>query len=231
MVECFRGLLLDQGVQLTQQFAQTAVSVFLVKDLTAIRHTAKVFLQFPGVQYLGVVDTKTVLRFEEGRPNDWSHHGLPHTVMRGGLAAENGQRWHFVAPIMAVKSDTPFLEGNAEEARVIGYAHVDIDKQSLRSLVYVLVPLNVAVWIALTLAVLRWQHNLSEWDRQKSLLLATVSHEMRTPLNAIHGNAQLVLEAVQVYEEMPDATKVETIVTSAQQLAVLIENMANRTKA
>ena len=89
---------------------------------------------------------------------------------------------------------------------VIGYAHVDIDKQSLRVLVYVLVPLNVAVWIVLTLAVLRWQRNLSELDRQKSLFLATVTHEMRTPLNAIHGNAQLVLEALHIYEEMPDAT-------------------------
>ncbi|MGH8523802.1 MAG: hypothetical protein ACREXY_06175 [Gammaproteobacteria bacterium] len=89
MYELFRGLLLDQGGQLTQQFARTAVSVFLVKDLTAIRHTAKVFLQFPGVRYLGVVDTKTVLRFEEGRPNDWSRYGLPHTVMHARLAAEN----------------------------------------------------------------------------------------------------------------------------------------------
>ncbi|MGH8544000.1 MAG: sensor histidine kinase [Gammaproteobacteria bacterium] len=232
MVERFRGLLLEQGVQLTRQFARTAVSVFLVKDLTAIRHTAKVFLQFPGVRYLGVVDTKTVLRFEEGRPNDWSRQALPGTVMHAGLAAENRERWHFVAPIMttAVKSDTPFLEGNSEDARVIGYAHVDIDKQSLRSLVYVLVPLNVAVWIILTLAVLRWQRNLSELERQKSLFLATVTHEMRTPLNAIHGNAQLVLEAVQVYEEMPDATKVETIINSAQQLAALIENMLTAQK-
>lgn len=89
--------------------------------------------------------------------------------MRAVLAAENGQRWHFVAPIMttAVKSDTPLLEGDSEEGRVIGYAHVDIDKQSLRSLVYVLVPLNVAVWIVLTLAVLRWERNVSELDRQR----------------------------------------------------------------
>ncbi|MGH7217378.1 MAG: sensor histidine kinase, partial [Nitrospiraceae bacterium] len=86
------------------------------------------------------------------------------------------------------------------------------------------------VWIILTLAVLRWQRNLSELDRQKSLFLATVTHEMRTPLNAIHGNAQLVLEALQVYEETPDATKVETIITSAQQLATLIENMLTAQK-
>ncbi|MGH8646030.1 MAG: sensor histidine kinase, partial [Gammaproteobacteria bacterium] len=120
---------------------------------------------------------------------------------------------------------TPFLEGNAEEARLLGYAHVDIDKQSLCILVYVLVPLNVAVGIVLTLAVLHWERKVSELDRHKSLFLATVTHEMRTPLNAIHGNAQLVLEALQIYEEMPDATKVETIITSAQQLAALIENM------
>ncbi len=31
-------------------------------------------------------------------------------------------------------------------------------------------------------------------------------YEMRTPLSAIHGNAQLVLEALHIYEEMPDAT-------------------------
>ncbi|MGH8522075.1 MAG: hypothetical protein ACREU9_11805, partial [Gammaproteobacteria bacterium] len=86
MVERFRGLLLEQGVQLTRQFARTAVSVFLVKDLTAIRQTAKAFLQFPGVRYLGVVDTKTVLRFEEGTPNDWSRQALPGTVMHAGLA-------------------------------------------------------------------------------------------------------------------------------------------------
>jgi signal transduction histidine kinase len=94
----------------------------------------------------------------------------------------------------------------------------------------VLVPLNLVVWIILTLAVLRWQRNLSELDRQKSLFLAMVTHEMRTPLNAIHGNAQLVLEAVQVYEEMPDATRVETIITSAQQLATLVENMLTAQK-
>jgi hypothetical protein len=42
MYQQLRGLLIGQGVQLAEQFAQTGLAVFLVKDLSGIAQTASV---------------------------------------------------------------------------------------------------------------------------------------------------------------------------------------------
>jgi signal transduction histidine kinase len=97
--------------------------------------------------------------------------------------------------------DSPFAETPGAGTRTIGQVVIVMDKERLRFLEYLLLPLNIGVWIVLTIAVLRWAWKVHEVDRQKSAFMATVTHEMRTPLHGIIGNTQLALEALEVYEE------------------------------
>jgi signal transduction histidine kinase len=81
------------------------------------------------------------------------------------------------------------------------------------------------VWIVLTIAVLWWAWKVHEVDRQKSAFMATVTHEMRTPLHGIIGNTQLALEALEIYEEKPDAATLCDVLLSARQLRALIDQI------
>jgi hypothetical protein len=69
----FRNLLIDQGIQLAEQFAHTSRAVFLVNDLTAIKQTSSIFQGFPGVHYLAVVDHDFRIRYEDGVPSAHTH--------------------------------------------------------------------------------------------------------------------------------------------------------------
>ena len=60
--EQFRSLLIGQGAQLADQFARSALAVFLVQDISGIEQTAAVFRQFPGVRYLAVLDAAGAVR-------------------------------------------------------------------------------------------------------------------------------------------------------------------------
>jgi hypothetical protein len=51
--------------QITEQFAQTGRSVFLVKDLSGIRQTAGCSAT-SRVRHLAVLDTRGTVRFEDG---------------------------------------------------------------------------------------------------------------------------------------------------------------------
>jgi signal transduction histidine kinase len=224
----FRSLLIGQGVQITEQFAQTGLSVFLVKDLSGIRQTAAVFRNFPGVRHLAVVDARGTVRFEDGVHARATYHtppGIP--ITRAGLVAEDTRTWHFAAPIVISGPfmDSPFAETPGAGTRTIGRVVIIMDKGRLRFLEYLLLPLNIGVWILLTIAVLRWAWKVHEVDRQKSAFMATVTHEMRTPLHGIIGNTQLALEALEVYEEPPDATTLHAVMASALQLSALIDHI------
>jgi hypothetical protein len=137
MYQQFRGLLIGQGVQLAEQFAQTGLSVFLVKDLSGIAETAAVFRHFPGVRYLAVLDRRGSVRFETGArsaPGGVSAFVPP----EARLAEELMGAWRFSAPIVTPGGITasPFTEHAGVQAEHIGQVLIEMDTARLRSLKY-----------------------------------------------------------------------------------------------
>jgi len=222
-----RHLLIGQGIQITQQFVQTGLSVFLVKDSAGIAQAAQVFRNFPGVRRLAVVDAQGTVRFESGAPSATSLREPAVFLAHAGLLDEDARAWRFAAPIVTpgARHTSPWSEVPRVAPETLGHVLLDLDKGHLYSLAYLLVPLNVVVFLVLTIAVLRWEYQVREVDRQKSKFMATLTHEMRTPLHGIIGHTQLALEALEVYEERPDTATLHAVMASALQLSTLIDHI------
>ena len=167
----FQHLLIDQGVQIAQQFAQTGLSVFLVKDSAGIQQAAQVFRNFPGVRHLAVVDAQGTTRFENGSQGDRPYlRPADLSLVRADLLDEDARTWRFAAPIITrgAPDTSPLSELTGVRPQTFGHVLIDIDKGNLRSLAYLLISLNGVVLMALTVAVLRWEYQGREVDRQKS---------------------------------------------------------------
>lgn len=78
--------------------------------------------------------------------------------------------------------------------------------------------------------LIRINERLKEMDRLKSVFLANMSHELRTPLTAIIGFSELLIDKVmgEITEEQTDC--MENILTSAQHLLDLINNILDLSK-
>lgn len=100
MYQQFRSLLIEQGVQIGEQFAQRGATLMLVEDPTLTRQTLDVFRNFPGVRYLAVLDRDFNVRIEEGlkrfRPGELSEP-VPSARLN------NKERWQFIAPMRTIK--------------------------------------------------------------------------------------------------------------------------------
>ena len=254
----FRHLLIDQGLQLAEQFAYTSRNVFVVNDPAAIKQTASVFRRFPGVRYIAVVDKDLRVRYEDGapsaRPQQRSGGQWP---ARATLAAEGEQRWYFIAPIRISGTDSgsPYRDRIRPQA-IVGYVLLDIDKKRLHRLALVLVPINVVIGMALSFLLITWakketlrahanalesevrirtQEALAARDaaltadRHKSEFLGTVTHEMRTPLHGIIGYTQLALENLPFKDDKLNEAKLKIVLKNAVQLLGLINNILDTT--
>jgi signal transduction histidine kinase len=251
----FRNLLIDQGIQLAEQFAHTSRAVFLVNDLTAIKQTSSIFQGFPGVRYLAIVDRNFRIRYEDGVPSARTHQGhRGFWPEHGTLAAEDNRLWHFIAPIRIRDADanSPYVERTRPEKELVGYVLLDIDKDRLRRLAFVLVPINAAIGAGLSILLITWTKKETlrahadvlesevrirtqdafaardaalTADRHKSEFLATVTHEMRTPLNGIIGYTQLALESLEYHDDKPNETELKVVLKNAVQLLALINNI------
>ena len=257
MYQQFRSLLIEQGVQIGEQFAQRGATLLLVEDPTLTRQTLDVFRNFPGVRYLAVLDRDFNVRIEEGLKR-FTPGELSEPVPSARLNNENKERWQFIAPMRTIKSPSALPSGEDQETlELLGYVLVDIDKTSLRSFITTLGPLNGFIGIVLSLIVVAWakhdalklraayleaeiavrlQEIIATRDRllaqqvRRAEFLATVTHEMRTPLTSILANVQLALEEVEVYEEKPDPARLRVILTSVQQLLALVNHMLDAQK-
>ncbi len=257
MYQQFQVLLEEQGVQLTQQFAQRGITLLLVEDPALVKQTVEAFRDYPGVRYLAIRDRNGKLRVEEG-VRRFDPGELPGSDSAARLLHEDNDQWQFIAPVYTGSHPSPSVYSDERQTvQVIGYVLVDIDKASLRALVAALVPINIIVGVVLTLIVVAWAKNdalklhaayleaeialrlqeviatrdrlLSQQERRAEFL-ATVTHEMRTPLTGILGNVQLALEEIEVYEEKPDPERLRVILTSVQQLLALVNHMLEAQK-
>lgn len=98
MYQQFRSLLIEQGVQIGEQFAQRGATLMLVEDPTLTRQTLDVFRNFPGVRYLAVLDRDFNVRIEEGLKR-FIPGELSEPVPSARLNNENKERWQFIAPM------------------------------------------------------------------------------------------------------------------------------------
>ena len=64
-----------------------------------------------------------------------------------------------------------------------------------------------------------WSQELRELARYRSELIATISHELKTPLTAILGHAELIAD------RHPDLTSLDAIIRNAQRLNHLVANL------
>jgi len=71
---------------------------------------------------------------------------------------------------------------------------------------------------------------LIESDRLKDQFMATISHELRTPMNAILGFSHLLLKRISASEDENLANMVERIVGNSQHLLGLIEELLDFSK-
>lgn len=71
---------------------------------------------------------------------------------------------------------------------------------------------------------------LSETDRLKDQFMATISHELRTPMNAILGFSYLLLRRVSGTEDEKLAHMVDRIIRNSQHLLGLIEELLDFSK-
>lgn len=253
----FRHLLIDQGLQLAEQFAYTSRNVFVVNDPAAIKQTASVFRRFPGVRYIAVVDKDFRVRYEDGAPGARPQQRSGGQWAHATLAAEGEQLWYFIAPIRISGTDSgsPYRDRIRPQA-VVGHVLLDIDKKRLRRLALVLVPINVVIGMALSFLLITWakketlrahanalesevrirtQEALAARDaaltadRHKSEFLGTVTHEMRTPLHGIIGYTQLALENLPYKDDTLNETQLKIVLKNAVQLLGLINNILDTT--
>lgn len=66
---------------------------------------------------------------------------------------------------------------------------------------------------------------LLEVDRLRTQFLATVSHELKTPMNAILGFSQMLMKQFHCQQDLRTITMVERIFQNGQHLLTLIEDM------
>ncbi|MBD1842560.1 PAS domain S-box protein [Cyanobacteria bacterium FACHB-63] len=71
---------------------------------------------------------------------------------------------------------------------------------------------------------------LTEADRLKDQFMATISHELRTPMNAILGFSHLLLKRVSTMEDSSLACMADRIVCNSQHLLSLIEDLLDFSK-
>jgi signal transduction histidine kinase len=259
MYQQFRNLLVDEGITIAEDFAHASLPVFVVNDISGVKRTAAVFRSFEGVQYLAILERDLSIRYEEGVGNGRlpkTHPGIFYD--HGRLLGEDMRNWRFIAPIVTegVDGNSPYMRQRRPEKEIMGYVLVDYDKGRLRWLMFVLVPINVAIGVVVSILLITWaraeglkaqkdylesevairtQEALAardaavDADRQKQEFLATVTHEMRTPLNGIIGNAQLALEALKPYDDRPNEAELDTILKNGRQLLALINNILDAT--
>ncbi|MGH8578837.1 MAG: sensor histidine kinase, partial [Gammaproteobacteria bacterium] len=240
------------------QFAHTSRPVFVVNNLDAIQQTASVFQGYPGVQYVAVIDRDFRIRYENGVPSVPAHEAYRGSwPEHGTLAAEDDHLWHFIAPIgiTDAEANSPYVE-RTRPGEVVGYVLLDIDKDRLRRLEFVLIPINATIGVVFTFLLIFWakKETLSAHadvlesvvrirtqealaardaaltaDRHKSEFLATVTHEMRTPLHGIIGYTQLALENLRFHDDRPNEIELKVVLKNAVQLLALINNILDTT--
>lgn len=71
---------------------------------------------------------------------------------------------------------------------------------------------------------------LLEADRLKNQFMATISHELRTPMNAILGFSQLLLRQVRNHSDPQHVSMIERIVKNGQHLLTMIEEILDFSK-
>lgn len=246
---------IEQGEQVATSFALASILVLLYRSPENGKKPAERALSFPGVRYVAIYDESgKVIRADGDDPDSWL---APRTALSGRKAAvarETEDHWHILAPVHTTPAmaDSPFLASAEPGDEFLGYVHVVRSKEAVerlwRYVVGAILVLAVAaaavalvIFIPMMNRLLRPVHQRTEEleqardlavsaSRNKSVFLATVAHELRTPLQSITGYAELALDNVRSLGQVSTVRDLEIVLQACGQLRMLIDNVLDLEK-
>lgn len=236
----------SQMEQAARDFARHSVMVFLVRDPELARSRAATMHAFPWVHSVEFLDKDykplPKLGNEKSAPTALTHAPLPE---RSGV-----HRWdqdnltHLVIPVKTHTESSPLERSAATgSTEALGYVHLTLDKAWVAhfrigiGLAYVLImgvsALGLLIWFRRRVGILDAEVDLMTAglreaysatltaSRHKSEFLATITHELRTPIASIGGYAELALQDLRFAENAGPARK---RIQSVQEIAGNILN-------
>lgn len=247
---------IEQGEQIATSFAQGSTLVLLYRSPENGKEPAERALSFPGVRYVAIFDDlDKIVRADGKNPDLWRpSHETALSDRKATVAYETDDHWHIVAPVFTTPAvaDSPFLTSRAAASEFLGYVHVVRSKEAVnrlwRYVVSSIVVLAVvaaiaalAIFIPMMNRLLRPVHLRTEELQQardlavsashnKSVFLATVAHELRTPLQSIIGYTELALENLQPLNQDRAIRDLEIVMQTCSQLRMLIDNVLDLEK-
>lgn len=247
---------IEQGEQITTSFAQESTVVLLYRAPENGREPAERALSFPGVRSVAIYDDSGKIVRADGHNADTfrpSRASVP-ADRKAVVVHETDLHWHLVAPVLTspAVADSPFLTSRAADREFLGYVHVVRSKEpverlwryvvsSIVVLAVVAVAGSLAIFIPMMNRLLQPVHRRTEELRQardlavsasrnKSAFLATVAHELRTPLQSIMGYTELALENLASPDSDPTARDLEIVRQTCIQLRMLVDNVLDLEK-
>lgn len=247
---------IELGEQVAASFAQGSALVLLYQSPENGREPAARALSFPGVRYVAIHDDlDNIVRADGDDPESWRPSRATALGKRTATVAhETETHWHIIAPVYTTPAagDSPFLASGFGADEFLGYVHVVRGKEAVerlwRYVVGSIVVLAVAaavgalaIFIPMMNRLLRPVHLRAEELRQardlavsasrnKSVFLATVAHELRTPLQSIMGYTELALDDLRPLDHDATVRDLEIVLQTCSQLRMLIDNVLDLEK-
>lgn len=247
---------IEQGEQIATSFAQSSTLALLYRSAQNGKAPAQRALSFPGIEYVAIFDDAgELLRADGKNPDSWRPSRA--TVLSAGkavVAHETDDRWHIIAPVFTTPAvaDSPFVASHGAANEFLGYVQVVRSKDTVKRLWHYVVGTIVilavvasigsaAIFIPMMNRLLRPVHLRTEALQQardlavsasqnKSVFLATVAHELRTPLQSIMGYTELALESLRALPSNPADHDLQVVLQTCTQLRMLLDNVLDLEK-
>lgn len=174
-----RTTLIEQGKQITQNFARQSILALLYNEGENAKEAANGALEFPDVRFVAIYDLDSTMLLQEGDPQLVEPRVAP-TISddQSALTEETNDYWHFMAYVytdpLSEPDDILFMEAPQQR---MGYVHVVLSKDNLTKTIRTIFFINISIAIALAIGLL--------------LLLRYITNRLTTPLSNLSGIMEL----------------------------------------
>jgi signal transduction histidine kinase/DNA-binding response OmpR family regulator len=170
-----RTNLVEQGNQITQNFARQSTLALLYGDGQNAKDAAQGTLEFPDVRYIAIYDLNNVRLLEEGTPLivDIGTNQAP-VGNANLLVGETAFSWRFIAPVYTKINSDPDIDLSLMDVvprELLGYVIVELSKDTLDKTVRSIFVSNISISLALAVGLL--------------LLLRYITARLIQPLNEL----------------------------------------------
>ena len=179
-VQAMRNRSVDEGIRLTEAFADQSRLSLLYASAENADEATDIFMNFPSVQGVQIVDADFNTLFHQGLVEDTGiqPEALP---QRSALYAENNDAWYFIAPVLtggAQPENSLILEQQAQSTpQVIGYVTMNHSKTALKRMIADILLYNIVISTVLAAALL--------------VLLLYITHRLINPIYQLANTMRL----------------------------------------